>query len=841
MKKLLYSILALAGVVATSCTQEHIDVTYDPAKVDAPVINSVTGEDLSLGVDVTINYSEVNYNQPISDPVYSLYVAKSGADMADKVKLSTVDFSKATEGENGSKNLAIPAKTLNNLLVKTFEAEFDKAFKVDFQIEAAVKNEKGTAVAGTESYSNIVSATFIPFEAKEAQPDKDEFAYIWVIGNYCGWDHSKTQFLYDYANDGNTYSGVIDFAGKAADGFKLTGVAGWDDSCNWGCDENNMPTEQEPASIQLISSGGSKDIKAYAKRYYHFSFDKSTLVLTKNDGFDSVGIIGVGGDWDNDKVQMEFNPLYCRFYADVTFAEGDQFKVRADGAWNLNWGVDAVVNGDNYTVSAAGNYRVYLSLNKGTLEINADMYGKDEPGAGAVVTPDPEPTETTYGLIGQFNGWGEPDVDLVARGDGWYVVKDVVIPAADENKFLIRLNDAWTNKFGFAEDNTFVTIDGKNTLTAEGADMWIVEGTFDFYFNPTTAELYVMTAGAADPTIPADAKAVKIYGDVTATGWTNCNAWIWEDGGANYTGGTWPGQALETEQVGDKTYYVFNADVSMYGKTVGVIFNNGSEQTVDLKGVVLTDDVIITLTEKGDDGKWNATINGQEPVTPEPPAEVTYGLIGQFNGWGEPDVDLVARGDGWYVTEALTIDGEFLIRLNDKWDEKFGFEAAGTFAKVGENVLKYGGENMNIAAGTYDFYFNPTNAKMYVANAGDEDPTAGIADAWGLMGTFVDNNWSSDVWLNAEGNYLVAKGIAFAQATAEFKVRKNGSWEDPDCFGTVDGGTYNVGDAIQIGATADGSGNNVKVNVDTTKAYDVYFDLANLKVCVVEAGATPAI
>ena len=839
MKKLLYSILALAGVVATSCTQEHIDVTYDPAKVDAPVINSVTGGDLSTGADVAINYSEVNYNQPISDPVYSLYAAKAGSNMADKVKISTVDFSKATEGEDGSKTIAIPAKTMNNLLVKTFKAAYGEQFGLEFQIEAAVKNEKGTAVAGTESYSNIVSATFVPFEAKEAQPDKDEFAYIWVIGNYCGWDHSKTQFLYDYANDATTFSGVIDFAGKAADGFKLTGVAGWDDSCNWGCDENNMPTEQEPKSIQLISSGGSKDIKAYAKRYYHFSFDKSSLVLTMNYGFDSLGIIGVGGDWENDKVQMEYNPLYCRFYADVTFAEGDQFKVRADGAWNINWGVDAVVNGDNYTVSAAGNYRVYLSLNKGTLEINAEMYGKDEPGAGAVVTPDPEPTETTYGLIGEFNGWGEPDVDLEARGDGWYVTKALAI----KGEFLIRLDDAWSAKFGFAAAGEFVQI-GKNVLTSGGENMNIAEGTYDFYFNPTTAELYVANAGDADPTIPAEAKPIKFLADVSATGWTNCNIYGWGDLG-EYAG-TWAGTALELESVDGKEYYTYTFDASGYGKTVNVIFNNGTEQTVNIENIVLTDDVIFTLTEKGDDGKWLATVNGQEPVTPEPPAETTCGLIGQFNGWAEPDVDLEARGDGWYVIKNVVIpaaeENKFLIRLNDTWDGKFGFAEANTFVTIGgKNTLTAGGADMWIVEGTYDFYFNPTTAELYVANAGDEDPTAGIADVWGLMGTFVDNSWTSDVWLNAEGNYLVAKGVAFAQATAEFKVRKNRSWADPDCFGTVDGGTYNVGDAIQIGATADGSGNNVKVNVDTTKAYDVYFDLANLKVCVVEAGATPAI
>ena len=43
MKKLLYSILALAGVAATSCTQEHIDVQYLPENAVAPVLGDIQG------------------------------------------------------------------------------------------------------------------------------------------------------------------------------------------------------------------------------------------------------------------------------------------------------------------------------------------------------------------------------------------------------------------------------------------------------------------------------------------------------------------------------------------------------------------------------------------------------------------------------------------------------------------------------------------------------------------------------------------------------------------------------------------------------------------------------
>ena len=807
MKKLLYSILALAGVVATSCTQEHIDVTYDPQAVDAPVINSVTGGDLSTGVDVAINYSEVNYNQPISDPVYSLYVAKRGSEMADKVKISSVDFSKATEGENGSKVITIPAKTLNNLLVKTFKAAYGEEFGLDFQIEAAVKNEKGTAVAGTEVYSNTVAATFVPFEAKEAQPDKDEFAHIWVIGNYCDWKFDKTQFLYDYANDATTFSGVVDFAGKAANGFKLSGAAEWKDDCNWGCDENNIPTEQEPASIQLISSGGSKDIKNYSKRYYHFSFDKSSLVLTMNYGFDSLGIIGVGGDWDNDKVQMEYNPLYCRFYADVTFAAGDTFKVRADGAWTINWGVDAKVNGDNYTVSTAGNYRVYLSLNKGTLEINADMYGKDEPGAGAVVTPDPEPTETTYGLIGEFNGWGEPDVDLVARGDGWYVTKALAI----KGEFLIRLNDAWSAKFGFAAAGESAQI-GKNVLTSGGENMNIAEGTYDFYFNPTTAELYVANAGDADPTIPADAKPVKLLVDVSATGWTNCNAWIWDDS-ANYTGGNWPGQALETEQVGDKTYYVFNADASMYGKTVGVIFNNGSEQTADIKGVVLDQDHYFVIN-----ADLSYTIDGEVPAPPTP-SDIKITVDVSATGWSHCNIYAWDEGNyaGSWPGTAMTLENGLYV-----WTAPAGAVGKTINIIFNNKVGDEGQQTADIKGVVMDkSHHFVLNADLTYTMDGENKEEEGQAivlgeHTWGVAG---DHNGWSDTAMTAEDGWVVAKGLAL-EAGKKFKIRADGAW-------SINYGHQDEGQNAKVGQEYELTFNGKDMFIEASGTYDVYFTIVD--------------
>ena len=822
MKKLLYSILALAGVVATSCTQEHIDVQYIPGNAVVPTLGAIEGCDLSDGgAPIVVEYTEADFGVATAK-AHNLYVAAT-EDMAEMKKVKA-----AFEG-----NTITIAQSDLNIVALDYE-EPGTSVELFFAVVANLNSDKGTPVAGTELMSNVVSATFKSYVADILPTEK--FEKVWVIGNYCGWAHDKTQFLYDYNSTGNIFSGVVDFGGAdgasmAADGFKLTGVAGWDDDCNWGL-EDNSTAEAEAASLQLITGGGSQDIKCYSKRFYGFEFDKSTLVLKMAWGADQIGIIGDFNEWAADVV-MEYNPKWTRFYADVEIAADGGLKFRADAAWNLNWGANCAVNGDNIPV-AAGNYRVYFNPATGLIEFSASKYGTEE-DTGAGTTPD-VPVENTYGLIGDFNGWGEPDVDLVARGDGWYVTTGIEIAA--EGKFLIRLNDAWSNKFGFAEANTFVTIDAKNTLTAEGQDMWIAAGTYDFYFNPTAAELYVMTAGAADPTIPADAKAVKVYADVKATGWETCNIYGWGDLGE--FAGTWPGSAMTAE--GD--YYVYTFDAAAYGKTISIVLNNGNGvQSVDIANIVLNDDVVITLTDN-EGGKWNYTINGEAPVTPEPPAELVYGLVGTINGWGAPDLLFESHNDSWLVYKGLTLTAadQFKVRANESWDINYG--AAGdvepfVVALDQMQTLVAGGKNLSVAAdGSYDIYFNTANYALFVVAAGSEDPTAGgAADAWSVIGDFQSGNWSSDVVFVEAGDLLVAQDVVFANANNEglaFKVRKNYSWDTS--YGVTDTTARELGAAIVL----DGD-SNIFVNGEVGVAYDVYFRVSDMTIWVMADGATPAI
>ena len=823
MKKLLYSILALAGVTFASCTQEHIDVQYIPENAVAPVLGDIQGCALEDGgADIVVDYTKADFGV-MTATAQNLYVSKS-EDMADMKK------AKATFGEN---TITLKQSDLNIVALEFADAGAE--VEMYFAIVANLSTDKGAAVAGTELQSNIVKATFKSFVADILPTEK--FDKVWVIGDYCGWDHGKTQFLFDYTSSGNIYSGVVDFADKAANGFKLTGVAGWDDTCNWGL-EDNTTAESEATSLQLITGGGSQDIKCYAKRFYGFEYDKAAMVLKKAWGADQIGVIGLNGDWDNDIV-MEYNPVWTRFYVDIEAAADTEMKFRADAGWDLNWGVDCVNGGDNIAVPA-GKYRVYFNPASGLIELSASKYGTEEDltgggnnGGGNEEPEGPVTEPDRWGVVGTLTSWGgAADLYMSEVGDNLFVRANVTLAADDQ--FKVRYNNGWDINAGAAGDvEPFaVTVGEELTLVGGGKNLSAPAGTYDIYFNAQTYQMWVMNPGETPGGV--EVKSIKIYGDLSATGWTNANAWIW-DAGANYTGGTWPGQALNTETVDGKEYYVFPVSTEMMGKTVNVIFNNGSEQTVDINGVVLNDNVIITLTEKGGDGKWLATVNGEAPAEPEKPAVTTYGLIGDFNGWGS-DVDLVDRGDGWYVTEALTIDaeGKLLIRLNDAWDEKYGND--GSKLVMGENALTYGGADMWIDAGTYDFYFNPASSKMFVVVAGSEDPTSGAGAVWTIQGDVNGTQWGTGIATELVDGLYVAKNITFQDSYGEganFKVLKDGTW-----MGSVAGGKHELNTAIAVSASA---GANINMNVAFETPYDIYIDGANNNVYVVEAGATPSI
>ena len=269
----------LAAAAFNSCVEENLAV-FNPDETQAQVLGEIAGVALAAdGEDLTATYDPAAFS--VTSPVaYNFYLAPAGSEEGVKLASTIADGT-----------ITFKQKDLNSAILN-LGAAADAPFSLDFWLVGYLCNDKGAAIAGTEVKSNVVTASFTPYSAD--LDDKDIYEHIWIIGSGAsvgGWDHGKVyQYLYNYNKDGNTFEGLIDYGEDAASGWKLTGIAGWDDSCNWGSEA--QAEDAEASSIVLISSGGSKDIKCYSKRFYKWSFDKTSLTLKMVYGFNNVGLVG---------------------------------------------------------------------------------------------------------------------------------------------------------------------------------------------------------------------------------------------------------------------------------------------------------------------------------------------------------------------------------------------------------------------------------------------------------------------------------------------------------------------------------------------------------------------
>lgn len=594
------------------------------------------------------------------------------------------------------------------------------------EVEFYVRAKSGNV----EAVSEAVKANVTP-----CRPLYPEFIY--VVGDFCGLNWGNTADLSPILKADSTkpgmYSGVVTFEG-ATYGAKLYYINAKNEQVWLGGETSDVESPYTyvlgDANITFGNEPGVKDETNEGDSYILIVDLVNNLMIAHK--VETVGLIG-NGDWNNQN-NFTYNPeTYSYELKNVSVTSA--FKVRMNDGWgdwhngtlsdpgyNLGGAIeDMTYNGSDITLDA-GAYDFSICFADNT------NFALSNKLVGEAVEPEVE----VYGLVGTANNWGNPTVegdDSTAQPDAvlealhgdWTLCKNYKLEA--DNAFKVRVNNAWGKNFGATgEVEPYeVTAGVATALVSGGKNLTVAAGEYDVYFNTTSLDIILVAAGSADPTIPSDAKAVKLYADVSVTDWTECSIYCYGGDLGEYTG-TWPGTAMTLED--GKYVYEFAADA--YGKSVNVVLNNNGKgsQTMDISNVVLDADVTIALTEVVG-GKYAFTVNGVAPGLPAFPEGTTFGLIGTFNNWSAPDTDLVARGDGWYVHTGLQVaaNEEILIRLNDAWDAKFGND--GSVLNIGnENILTYGGENMKIAdAGTYDFYFNPSNAKLFVVVAGAADPT----------------------------------------------------------------------------------------------------------------------
>lgn len=372
----------LPFVVLTACETDRDIVTFDSTTA-TPATLSIDGEAQNLYTLDANNASANVFTLNWSTPEFGVQVPVTNVLQMD---FEGQNFSNAqtlvTETDKNNTSYAVIASDLNaniqTLLSKYgMETPTDpaNAVKVSFRITSFI-----TSSASDSLFSETLTVNVLPYEGEAIYPE------VYAIGDYSGWGWDAAQSLFSFSGDEVNYEGLIDFNGKSANGFKLTGDTNWDNG-NWGTDGNAEAPGTEASSVQLINDGSSGNISCYSKRFYHFSFNTSTLVLTMNHGFDQLGICGDLTGWaDGNDIVMNFDTESQRFYADIEITSNGGLKFRADGGWdngyNLGGSNGTLINdgGSSNVPVTAGNYRIYVNLNNSgnmTYELNAEDYGTE--------------------------------------------------------------------------------------------------------------------------------------------------------------------------------------------------------------------------------------------------------------------------------------------------------------------------------------------------------------------------------------------------------------------------------------------------------------------------------
>lgn len=184
------------------------------------------------------------------------------------------------------------------------------------------------------------------------------YGLLYMPGDYQGWSPPTANTLGSPASD-QKFDGYLDVPSGGTYEFKFTPGPSWDNALGDG-------------GGGTLSSSGS-NLKFPSGGYYYIQANTAENTWSVKQ-ITSVGIIGsfAGSGWGAD-VPMTYNSGAKRWEATITTVEGDQFKFRMNGTWDLNYGEDGNGGlkqggdnigdaGKNYAVPA-GTHTIHLYLN----------------------------------------------------------------------------------------------------------------------------------------------------------------------------------------------------------------------------------------------------------------------------------------------------------------------------------------------------------------------------------------------------------------------------------------------------------------------------------------------
>jgi|WetSurMetagenome_2_1015567.scaffolds.fasta_scaffold10785_3 starch-binding outer membrane protein SusE/F len=367
MKNFKYIILLLIGVALFSaCSDNKDNPEFIQEKAVAPVLKALQSTYTLKTADASNNFDTFAFTRAKWTDKYKL-----GTQYTVQASLTSNFGSPVTIGTaTTDTTVTVTNSAINSILINA-KINPGIATKMYFRVVANATSTSGNVESIDSLKSAVVVSTITPYSTEIVYPK------IYVIGAFNSWTHSKDLNLYSF-NNNTIYCGVVNIASRV---FKITGVADWIDNLNWGTGSSSVTTS-EANSVQLVAGGSSGNISNYSKSFYHFTFDTSTLVLTKDWGFNTLSVVFYPSSGTAETKNMAYDSSTQRFYADVILSNGS-INIQADSSTTLSWGYgsDGILKSasSNNIPVTAGSYRVYVDLNNPsnmTYTLSTDDYGK---------------------------------------------------------------------------------------------------------------------------------------------------------------------------------------------------------------------------------------------------------------------------------------------------------------------------------------------------------------------------------------------------------------------------------------------------------------------------------
>ena len=462
MKKyLLYSLLGVAALSATSCSEDFNEGVAAPQ---------------SWEQEAAIVLSPV-----VASPVASIDLATAG----DSVQVFTINNATLPEGTSIT-NYRLEMSAENY----TAEIKADDNGKIaTADLQAFIENSYGKRPTEREISANVfanlmkdgqaslLGLSSINILATPVAPQISKNYYL--IGAPSEWSPTCVTMPFNHSGKDVYEDPVFSIVFPATEGeiwFAVTDditVEKDDWSQVFGCAEGNGNNGEEgkikrradlsdDGSFKVVVDGDAKFIKMTLNMMEY------TYKIEKLNFQEFIYVPGNHQGWNPSTAAALQSPAYDGVYVGYTYLNGN-FKFTKERNWNAEYNFNDFTkkddiffnnDGSNINITEEGFYRV--TANVATSELTA--------------------VKTSWGIIGpaQAGGWGE-DTDMTwnAEDESWTATIEL---AADEFKF--RANDDWGINVGGSFDD----------LTQDGGNLKVTEaGTYEvklFLTRSTSDKMY---------------------------------------------------------------------------------------------------------------------------------------------------------------------------------------------------------------------------------------------------------------------------------------------------------------------------------------------------------------